>query len=213
MARTQRWVGVVTLGFTIAALVVGGIAVWLGYRLGQEALSKVRQPTLNPVTPDKDPQPFVLLTEDTIIQQVQALMGTSTVRPNSPAPADPAVRLPLLALQEGGIYMALEAIDRQGDQAILRLRIQNERATAVQVQRQFIVRNAQGEILEVEVEGLPVQLAPGNQATAVRVKVPVRLGKVRVGLTEVGQTIPFIELRDIALEPVPSTPTPSPTSN
>ncbi|MCS7293738.1 MAG: hypothetical protein RMI89_12355 [Gloeomargarita sp. SKYBB_i_bin120] len=215
MGQAKRWIGVVTLGFTVLALVAGGVATWFGYRLGQEALSKVRQPALNPVTPDDDPKPFTLLAEDAIIRQVQALMGVSHVRPNTPtpAPSDPNLRLPLLALQEGGVYMALERIDQEGDQAVLLLRIQNERAEAVQLQRQFIVRNDRGEILDVEVEGLPVQLAPGNQATAVRVKVPIRLGKVRVGLTEVGQTIPFIELRDIALEPAQPAPTPNSTVN
>ncbi|MEN9207097.1 MAG: hypothetical protein Q6L50_04970 [Gloeomargarita sp. GMQP_bins_120] len=211
MGQARRWMGIATLMFTFLALLTGGVAAGLGYRLGQEALSKVRQPTLNPVPPDKDPQPFTLLAEEVIIQQVQALMGTSQGQP--PTATDPNLRLPLLALQEGGVYMALEQIEREGDQAILHLRIQNERATAVQLQRQFFVRNDWGEILQVEVEGLPVQLAPGNQATAVRVKVPIHLGKVHIGLTEVGQTIPFIELRDITLDLAPPTPHPSPTVN
>lgn len=110
--------------------------------------------------------------------------------------------------------MALERVEAVGSQAVLLLRIQNERAVAVQLQRQFIVRDEQSHILEPEVEGLPVQLAPGNQATAVRVKLPAGLRKVRVGLTEVGQTIPFVELRDIALEqaqPTPPIPAVSPS--
>jgi len=109
------------------------------------------------------------------------------------------------------VYIALERIEAVGDQAVLVLRIQNERAVAVQLQRQFLVRDAEGNILDPEIEGLPVQLAPGNQATAIRVKLPVRLGKVRVGLTDAGQTIPFIELRDIALEQAQAPATPSPT--
>ena len=207
----------VTLGLMGFAVIGGGVSAWLGYRIGQEALGKVRQPVISPTATNTndDPEPFRLLTEDEVIQQVGVVMGTSQVTPINPTAVrpDPATRLPLLAVQEGGVYIALERIEAVGDQAVLVLRIQNERAVAVQLQRQFIVRDDQGNILEPEIAGLPVQLAPGNQATAIRVKLPAGLRKVRVGLTDVGQTIPFIEMRDIALEqaqPV-ATPTVSPS--
>lgn len=215
MVQSKRWMGIVTLGMMALAVIGGGVSAWLGYRIGQEALGKVRQPTINPATTNTndDPKPFRLLTEDEVIQQVGVVMGTSQVTPINPTAVrpDPATRLPLLAVQEGGVYIALERIEAVGDQAVLVLRIQNERAVAVQLQRQFLVRDAEGNILDPEIEGLPVQLAPGNQATAIRVKLPVRLGKVRVGLTDAGQTIPFIELRDIALEQAQAPATPSPT--
>jgi len=216
MVQSKRWMGLVTLGLMGLAVIGGGVAGWLGYRIGQEALGKVRQPVINPATTNAndDPEPFRLLTEDEVIQQVGVVMGTSQVTPIAPTAVrpDPATRLPLLAVQEGGVYIALEQIESVGNQAVLVLRIQNERAVAVQLQRQFIVRDDQGNILDPEIEGLPVQLAPGNQATAIRVKLPVSLGKVRVGLTDVGQTIPFIEMRDIALEQArpPASPNPSP---
>ncbi len=202
----------ITLGFMGLALVAGGVAGWLGHRIGQSALSKVRQPVLSPAATNTNdnPEPFRLLTEDAVIQQVEVLMGTSQVTPTAPTAVrpDPNIRLPLMAVQEGGVYLALEQVEAIGNQAVLVLRLQNERAVAVQLQRQFLVRDDQGNILEAEIEGLPVQLAPGNQATAIRVKLPVGLRKVRVGLTEAGQTIPFIEMRDIALEQAQPTPTP-----
>ncbi|MEN9232565.1 MAG: hypothetical protein Q6J44_02010 [Gloeomargarita sp. DG02_4_bins_56] len=217
MVQSKRWIGIVTLGFVGLAIVAAGVAAWLGYRIGQSALGKVRQPTLSLAatgTPNPDPEPFTLMAEEAVIQQVQGMMGTANVTPAAAATPDPRVRLPLLAVQEGGVYIALERVEAVGSQAVLLLRIQNERAVAVQLQRQFIVRDEQSHILEPEVEGLPVQLAPGNQATAVRVKLPAGLRKVRVGLTEVGQTIPFVELRDIDLEqaqPTPPTPAVSPS--
>ncbi len=113
-----------------------------------------------------------------------------------------------MAVQEGGVYIALDQMEAVGNHIVLTLRIQNERATAVQLQRQFMVRDRQGNILDPEITGLPVQLAPGNQATAVQVRLPLGLTHVRVGLTEVGQTIPFVEIRDIALPASPESPTP-----
>ncbi len=213
MVQSKRWMGVVTLGLMGLAVMGGGVAGWLGYRIGQEALSKVRQPVINPATANanEDPEPFRLLAEDEVIQQVEVVMGTSQVTPITPTAVrpDPDTRLPLLAVQEGGVYIALEQMEAVGNQAVLVLRIQNERAAAVQLQRQFLVRDEEGNILEPDIEGLPVQLAPGNQATAIRVKLPAGLRKVRVGLTDVGQTIPFIEIRDIALEQAKPVATPS----
>jgi len=216
MVQSKRWMGVITLALMGLAVIGGIVATWLGYRIGQEALGKVRQPVINPAATNTndDPEPFRLLTEDEVIQQVGVVMGTSQVTPIAPKAVrpDPGARLPLLAVQEGGVYIALEQVEAVGKQAVLVLRIQNERAVAVQLQRQFIVRDDQGNILDPEIEGLPVQLAPGNQATAIRVKLPAGLRKVRVGLTDVGQTIPFIEMRDIALEQAqpPASPSPSP---
>ncbi|WP_448381563.1 hypothetical protein [Gloeomargarita sp.] len=217
MVQTKRWLGILTLVWVGLAFVGGGVASWFGYRLGQEALRRVRQPVLNPVadvphptSAGDDPEPFRLLDEAAVIQQVAVVMGTGQVAPiGTPSPAT-HTRLPLLAVQEGGVLIALEQIESVGNQTVLTLRIQNERATAVQLQRQFIVRDDQGNILDPEVTGLPVQLAPGNQATAVQVRLPAGLPKVRVGLTEIGQTIPFVEIRDIPLpgaQPVAS-PTP-----
>jgi len=219
MVQTKRWMGIITLVWVGLALVGGGVASWFGYRLGQEALSKVRQPALNPVTDVTDPtdtnlepRPFQLLSEAAVIQQVTAVMGTSQVMPIGTKTPDPNARLPLMAVQEGGVYIALEQIEAVGKHIVLTLRIHNERATAVQLQRQFIVRDKQGNILDPEITGLPVQLAPGNQATAVRVQLPLGLTHVRVGLTEVGQTIPFVEIRDIALPAAQPTASPeSPT--
>ncbi len=214
MVQAKRWMGVVTLGFIGLAVMAGGVAGWLGYQIGQEALSKVRQPVISPTTtnPPDDPEPFRLLAEDAVIQQVGAVMGTNQVTPIASIRPDTDTRLPLLAVQEGGVYIALEQMEAVGNQAVvLVLRIHNERAVAVQLQRQFLVRDEEGNILDPEIEGLPVQLAPGNQATAIRVKLPVGLRKVRVGLTDAGQTIPFIELRDIALEPAQPAPSVSPS--
>ncbi len=215
MVQTKRWMGIITLVWVGLALVGGGVAGWFGYRLGQEALRKVRQPVLNPVADvptraSDDPEPFRLLDEAEVIQQLAVVMGTSQVAPIGTPSLATHTRLPLLAVQEGGVSIALEQIESVGDQTVLTLRIQNERATAVQLQRQFIVRDDQGNILDPEVTGLPVQLAPGNQATAVQVRLPAGLTKVRVGLTEIGQTIPFVEIRDIPLpgaQPV-AAPTP-----
>jgi len=213
MVQTKRWMGIITLVWVGLALVGGGVASWFGYRLGQEALSKVRQPALNPVTDVTDPtdthlepKPFQLLREAEVIQQVAAVMGTSQVTPIKTP--DPDARLPLMAVQEGGVYIALDQMEAVGNHIVLTLRIQNERATAVQLQRQFMVRDRQGNILDPEITGLPVQLAPGNQATAVQVRLPLGLTHVRVGLTEVGQTIPFVEIRDITLPASPESPTP-----
>ena len=84
MVQTKRWMGIITLVWVGLALVGGGVAGWFGYRLGQEALSKVRQPMLSTVTDEtyptntnNDPKPFRLLNETEMIYQALVVMGTA----------------------------------------------------------------------------------------------------------------------------------------
>lgn len=195
----------ILLGTTLGTAL--GFAFW-GYRLGQDALRQVRQPLLSPsLSPSAaETGGVAFLQEAEVVRRVKAGMVMPSELPaaGKPPSASPPGPFPL-SRQAEGVTLMVTGVEQQGNVVIVAVTVRNDGAYPLPLQRHLLLETAGGQALEVAVEGLPVQLAPGNEAPAVRMTLPVaNLGaekSLALTLREAGASAPYLRLSDI---PIPS---------
>ncbi|MBF2099334.1 MAG: hypothetical protein IGQ88_13315 [Gloeomargaritaceae cyanobacterium C42_A2020_066] len=195
----------VLLGTTLGTAL--GFAFW-GYRLGQDALRQVRQPLLSPSLspPAAETGGVAFLKEAEVVRRVKAGMVLPGEMPTTePKPGVSSPGPFPISRQAEGVTLMVTGVEQQDGAIVVAVKVRNDGAYPLPLQRHLLLETAGGQALEVVVEGLPVQLAPGNEAPAVRMTLPVTtLGtekSLALTLREAGAAAPYLRLSDI---PIPS---------